>query len=104
MSLPSKRKWTPEEIKELTVKDDKAVMRAIVRLYNLQTAQEQQIGETKESNKVGFNGPDGPRLSYYAKWIQEKGPLTGTHINHARNRVKKYAGQLAKIANGELNA
>lgn len=98
------KKWTPEEIKELISKNDRAVMKAIVRLHSLQTPQEQQAEQTKERNKIGFNGPDSPILSYYAKWIMEKGALTGTHINHARNRVRKYAGQLAKIANGELQA
>lgn len=100
--MSTSKRWTPEEIKELISKDDKAVMRAVVRLFTLQTAQEQQAGVTKEHNKIGFNGPDSPVLSYYAKWIQEKGALTGSHLNHARNRVRKYAGQLARVANGEL--
>lgn len=93
------KKWTPQSIKELLTKSDKAVMRAVVRIYSLQTYEEQKLGETREANKIGFNGPDSKILTYYAKWILQNGELTGKHVNHARNRITKYSGQLARIAN-----
>lgn len=96
------KRWTKEEIREKLQVNDKWLYRAITVLFSLQTRDEQNCGETKEHNKVGFTGPDAHILSYYAKWLETHKELTGKHKDKARVLVVKYAGQLAKIANKEI--
>jgi len=72
--------------------------KAIIALYNYQTAYEQNIENTVEHNSVGFNAPDAHRLTYYAKWIRSGKHLTGHHLTKAQSMIKKYSGQLVEIA------
>jgi len=72
--------------------------KAILALFNYQTAYEQNIEDTIEHNCVGFNAPDARRLTYYAKWIRSGKHLDGWHLSKAQTMVKKYAGQLVEIA------
>ena len=51
----AKRIWTREEINTLLRKDDSFVERSIIKLAELQTADEQADGDTKWHNTVGFN-------------------------------------------------
>lgn len=76
--------------------------RAIVAIYDQQTATEKAVGATNEDNGIGFNGADGPKMSYYARWILSGKNLSGKHRIDAQQRIKKYAGQLVKIANKEI--
>lgn len=80
--------------------DDVWLYRAIKAVFDRQTLSEQSTEHTYVTNGVGFNKPDSSRLSYYASWIQRHGKLDGLHKDLARKKMLKYAGQLAKIANG----
>lgn len=91
--------WTKAQILELLDKNDRAVSRAITALFKRQTSDEQAQRTTRKANNVGFNSGDAPLLSYYADYIQARGQLTGRHLDQARRRVRKYAGQLVDIAN-----
>jgi hypothetical protein len=95
--------WEIDEVKALLSRNDKAVERGIVRIYDLQTADEQASDRTKHRNKVGFNGVDAGFGSYLAKWVKGGKSLTGKYLAAARKMTLKYAGQLTKVANGELN-
>ena len=87
-------------------------MRGIVAIYNKQTDTERHSETTKVDNGVGFNSPGARLLSIYAKRIQQwyktpeihgkTSPLTPGQFVVARFKMKKYAGQLAKIANNEI--
>ena len=100
--------WTPEEIRENLQNHDVWVTKAVVAIYNYQTADEQASEETKHHNNVGFNGADGRILSSFAKQIQNfrpgkyRSPLSPKQMKIARKKILKYSGQLAKIANGEM--
>ena len=94
--------WTKEEIEEY-LKTKQGVERGIVKIYQLQTADERSCEETKENNGVGFNGFDAKYMSYLAKWIRSGKRLSGEHYVKAQKRIKKYAGQLTLIANGDIN-
>ena len=94
-----KKSWSKEEIKNLLLVNDRAVMRAIVVIYNLQTAVEQSCNETHDANGVGFNGVDAPFLSSLAQQVLYKGYLTSKQIACGRKKILKYANQLVKIAN-----
>jgi hypothetical protein len=91
--------WTAEEIKVLLAESDKAVARAILAIYNLQTADEQSIKETTEHNGVGYNGVDANFMSSLAQFYQSKGFLTAGQLKYGRKAIMKYAGQLTTIAN-----
>ena len=95
--------WTAEEIKAKLLTNDKWLFSAILAIFNKQTEFEQKVEETNCDNGVGFTGCDAKRLSYYAKWIKNRGGLTGRHLEIARKRMVKYAGQLARIANGKYD-
>ena len=97
------RVWTKEEIKVLLEKSTVAVERGIVRIFQLQTEDEQADKQTKHHNGVGFSGVDANFGTYLARWVMGGNHLDGKFLTKARHLTKKYAGQLVKIANGELN-
>jgi hypothetical protein len=105
-----KRVWRYPEIRELLETSDTLLLRGIVRIYQLQTADEQQMHGTTHHNGVGFNSRDAKFLSDIAKRIisffegqsQYDTPLSTKQKNAARRSMVKYAKQLTRIANGEL--
>lgn len=98
------RVWTEEEIVELLEKSDKAVVRAVIAIYQRQTADEQTIKDTKYRNNVGFSAADAKTLSYYAQYALKTGKLTGKFLDKARTRIIKYRKQLLEIANNPIAA
>jgi len=92
---------TREQIESKIMTDQRWLERAILAIYERQTRDEQATDQSKYHNLVGFSGPDAPRLSYYAGWLKSGRHLSGKHLDTARKRMKKYCGQLLKIANGE---
>jgi hypothetical protein len=94
--------WKKEEIKDKILLDDKWLCRGIVAIFNKQTAEEQTVEETIKDNGVGFTGADGHLLTSFAKQYISKGYLSDKQISWARRKMIKYAGQLAKIANGKI--
>lgn len=109
--------FTKEDIYALLTANDLAVVRGLEALYLRQTADERSSETTKYSNGVGFSGPDANILSSFArqiaKWRAEKVetglnqypfPLSPKQLSLARYKVRKYAGQLADIANAKAAA
>jgi hypothetical protein len=92
-------KWNKENIQSLLATNDRAVERAIVRIYNNQTVSEKSAGNTIHHNGVGFSGAHARRGSYYAKWILRGRRLTRHHLDNARRIAMKYWRQLAEHAN-----
>ncbi len=91
---------TKEQIKTLLLTNNAAVERAMVALYNRQTADERSSSTTQHLNGRGFNAFDAERGSYWARWVQSGRHLTGRHLEGARKMALKYAGQLAEVAVG----
>jgi hypothetical protein len=96
------KKHTKESIRELLSRNDRAVERAVVAIFNFQTRDEQATEDTRHHNNVGFTSWAARKGTYYAKWVQKGRRLTGHHLANARKIANHHAGQLAKIANGEL--
>jgi hypothetical protein len=96
--------WTRELIRERLAINDAWVKRGVVSIFNLQTASEQDSNNTSEDNGVGFSGCDAELMSSFAKQITKRGSLSPKQMDWARKKMLKYAGQLAKIANGEIAA
>lgn len=93
--------YTREQIQNKITTDPKWVERGIVAIYRYQTSAEQRDQTTEVNNKVGFNSVDAQLLSSFAKHILNGRSLTERQLPYAFRKMKKYAGQLTKIANGE---
>jgi hypothetical protein len=93
--------WEAKEIQEKLRENDLWVMRGLLAIYARQTEDEKNAEVTKHHNRVGFSGADATLLSSFAKQIQKRGSLSVKQMLWARKKMLKYAGQLAKIANGE---
>lgn len=91
--------WTKSEILELLDCNDKAVWRAVHRLYQLQTPVEQAAEQTHEKNFRGFNAVDATILTSFAKYYERMGHLTRRQTDLARKKIVKYTGQLLEVAN-----
>jgi hypothetical protein len=91
--------WSESEIKEMLDSNDKAVWRAVWRLFERQTEEEREIGATVKNNSKGFNAFDAPILSSFAKQYQKFGRLTQRQTDLARKKIRKYIKQLVEIAN-----
>ena len=119
-----KKLWTREEIDALLIENDVAVMRAICRLFEMQTQHEQSSARTDTKNNVGFSACDAKAGTRMARWLlgmndrnevryppkDLRHPLCqkilGRYahgdqvIDRARKIVLKHSAQLVEIANG----
>lgn len=95
------KKWTKDSIKELLDRNEQAVLRGIVAIYRLQTTDEQINHQTSVSNGVGFSGVDADFMSSLAEGIIQYGRLTPKQFAIGKNKIRKYAQQLANIANSK---
>lgn len=85
-------------IRELLDANDHAVLRGIVAIYRFQTETEQAYDQTKMTNGVGFSAFDAPFMSSLAKAILAGTALSPRQLAIGRNKIKRYANQLAAIA------
>lgn len=98
---------TKESIKELLLKNDRAVERALLVLLSYQTATEQKIESTSVENGEGFASCDAKVMTSMAKQVQRGRSLTPKQLAWLRSgkserfpcRIAKYARQLADHAN-----
>ena len=97
-----KQKWTKEGIRGMLNSNDRWLQRGLLAIYKLQTADERTHRFTKHTNGIGFNKRDAKFLSSLAESLREYGRLTPRQTKACRKVMAKYAGQLAKIANGEV--
>jgi len=79
--------------------DAKWAKQGCARIFDYQTATEQQSEQTSEDNGVGFSGADAEILSSFAKQINA-GRFVGSEkqMNIMFKKMPKYAGQLDKLA------
>lgn len=96
---------TAEQIRAKLVTDDRWLIRGILAIYAGQTADEQEGEYTANRNNVGYNSADAGILCSFAKQIErwQRGgrygsPLSPRQKALARQKMAKYAGQLARIA------
>lgn len=68
--------------------------RAIVKLHEMQTFDEQNSQMTKESNGVGFNGTDATILSSFADQINRGRTLSPKQLAIAFKKLPKYSRQV----------
>lgn len=90
--------YSKEMIAEKITTDQNWTERAVVAIYRKQTSQEVSSMQTIEHNNVGFNGVDAPIMTSFAEWILRGRRLTPKQLSLAQRKIRKYAGQLASIA------
>jgi hypothetical protein len=96
--------WNKDKILALLSTNDKAVGRALVRLTERQTVDEQVARDVKYKNGMGFR-PCHARLGVeMAEFFQKRGYLTEKQARYWRvsdrkgnMRIGIYAGQLLKL-------
>lgn len=105
--------WTRDEVAEKLETDNRWLIRGLLALYERQTADEQQTEQTSHSNGMGFNGTDANILTSFAKQVlvwqavpagerKYPMPLSPRQLELARRKLRKYAGQLARLANAAV--
>ena len=93
--------WNKEEI--IAVLDEKtALNKAILALYARQTRDERLERKAVEENKTGYSKLDAKFFSTLAEKIYLKKEFTEAELAIAKNKIKKYAGQLTDIANKKV--
>ena len=95
----SVQSWARPEIDALLHKNSKAVERAMVVLFNRQTADEKAAEYTKHHNNRGFAAYAARSGTYYARWVLKGRRLTGHHLAKARKIALKHSRQLVEEAN-----
>lgn len=100
LSIADVKKW----VQDLLDRNDLAVCRALVVIFNRQTKSEQSADTVEVYNKVGFTGFDAQILSSFAKQYMSRGFLSDKQMGIARRKMKRYWKQLADVAreNGKL--
>jgi len=85
---------TTQQVRTMLQSDDEFLDLAIVKLFSMQTEDEQRIKASIYLNNVGYNKPDAFRMSDFATWILNGGKL-GTYIMEAIGKMLKYVNQLS---------
>jgi hypothetical protein len=86
--------WNKNTVKDLLVKSDLAVEKAILVVYKGQTEDEKRTEDVKYHNNKGFLPYHSIRGTYYAKYILSGKHLSGKHLETARKMSLKYTRQL----------
>jgi hypothetical protein len=85
-------------IQSLLATNDRAVERALIRIYERQTADEQAANTTCHNNARGFTGLDAEFLSRAAQGCKRYGHLTERQMPYVRAKMMKYWSQFAEVA------
>jgi len=97
-----KSEWTPSEVREMLSKNPLAVEGAVCRL-----AVEQELAERRQHaslfrNLRGFCKQDGGRFMLWAEQVWSGESLSSEQIDFARPRMMKYARQLSRWFNYDM--
>ena len=73
--------------------------RALLKVYEFQTIDEQKRQDTVYHNGIGFTGTDGRILTSLAKQLQKYGRLSEKQMNILFKKMPKYWIQVVKVSN-----
>ena len=98
-------KITKKEVKEFVKgklgTDRIWALKALLKIFEFQTLDEQKSKDTIYHNGVGFNGTDGEILSSFALQFQKKKYLSEKQMVIVFKKMPKYWNQVVKISNEE---
>lgn len=95
-------KTATQIVRDRLATDDVWVIRALISIYECQTADEQESKTTSHMNGCGFTGLDAQFGSSLAEQAIKRGTLSEKQMVYARKMMKKYAGQLVRIARAKV--
>ena len=99
----SQKQWEAY-LKDLLKTNDKALLRAIMLIYNNQTPEEKDKGESIEDNCIGFSKIDAKEMGVIARKIKANKALTKGELAKSRNKMQKYWKQLMIISKKQAEA
>jgi hypothetical protein len=85
-----------EQLRQRLASNDRWALRALMRIYHNQTADEQCREATIERNGIGFTGPDAEILTSFARQYQRRGCLSERQMIILRRRIPAYARQIVQ--------
>jgi hypothetical protein len=85
-----------EQLRQRLASNDRWALRALMRIYHNQTADEQNSESTIERNCIGFTGPDAEILTSFARQYQRRGSLSPKQMIILRRRIPAYARQIVQ--------
>lgn len=95
------KKRISEFVREQLKTNEKWALGALVKIYDFQTDDEQNSGDTNEYNNVGFTGVDGFILSSIANQYIKKGWLSPKQKAIVMKKMSKYTRQIVEVSDGE---
>lgn len=87
-------------IREQITSNDSAAVRALLRIFQYQTSDEQAFGVTSHNNGVGFTGSDAEILTSFVNQYNQRRFLSDNQLRFLKRAIGKYAGQLLTQAIG----
>ena len=97
--MSERKKYTKDEIVTQIQNNRAWAVRALMAIYERQTADE-QVAETNHiHNGAGFTSFDAPILTSMAKFYEQKHFLTDKQLGVVRKRIVRYHRQLFELAN-----
>ena len=93
------KKEIQDAIKKQITTNDKQAIKALLRIYEYQTASEQESMYVYNRNNVGFTKTDSSYLSKMVKdYYRYNHYLNPKIMDRLKRSIGKYAGQLVRIA------
>ena len=97
------KKITPKDkmifIKKQLSTDKNWAVKALLKIFEFQTKEEQEAERTCINNNIGFTGVDGEILSSFAKQYMKRNFLSPKQMVILYKRMPKYWMQVVKISN-----
>ena len=97
----TQKQWKAE-LQDLILNNDTALYRAIICIYENQTAAERAYELSVAENGVGFNKYDAEVMTRMAKQLKRVGRLSDKQKVLARKRMPKYWKQLMVVSKRNL--
>ena len=94
--------WTVQDVRNLLLTDDEAIVKALLLINERQTADEQAAQQTRYLNHRGFRSCHG-KFSGYVAYYKHFGKLTEKQMIVLRRSMYMYAGQIFKIMLSRAN-
>lgn len=99
----SQKQWEAY-LKDLLKTNEAALVKSIVLIYDRQTDEEKNKGESIEDNYVGFSKVDANDMGAIARKIKAGKALTKGELAKSRNKMQKYWKQLMVISKEQAEA
>ena len=80
-----------EHLRQRLANDPRWALRALIRIYQNQTTDEQSKDAAIERNGIGFSGPDAEILSSFARQYKRRGGSSKRQMVILRRRIPAYA-------------